>query len=284
MAQAALDIYGYSDWQLYLRDWIEWRRLTDSSVSLQSIATRLGLKAKSHLHRLLNAPGKTLAPHLVEPLAKTMDLGKSEAEFWESMVMMARARTLDERNKHYLRMHKLSSARKTVDVRVDQSEYFSTWYLPVLREAVMLEGWNGDFARLARWFDPVITETQAKRGVELMTRLGLLRQDELGRIHQVDPVLNTRTHTEELAVANFQREMLHLGERALQLTTPDLREVSTVTFSIPRTALPRMQQLMRQFLETLARETLAVPGTHDSVFQLNLQCYPIVLRNSRDKR
>jgi uncharacterized protein (TIGR02147 family) len=283
MTQPTFNIYSYNDWQVFLRDWIELRRLADPSVSLQSLAFRLGLKAKSHLHRLLNSPGKTLAPHLVEPLAKIMKLEAGEADYWEAMVSMARASSLEERNKQYLRLHKLRGVRKPADIRIDQSEYFATWYLPMLREAVMLEGWNGDFAKLARGFEPALTETQARRGTELLIRLQLLRQNGDGRYEQVDPLVSTQSHAREMAVASFQREMLHLGERALQTIIPERREVSTVTFSIPKSAFPRMQELMRQFQEQLARESMEVPGTHDSVFQLNLQCFPVVTKPTKEK-
>ena len=275
MAQASLNIFNYTDWQIFLREWIEVRRSVDPSVTLQSLAYRLGLKARSHLHRLVNTPGKTLAPHLVGPLGKLMSLNAAEAEYWDALVSMSRARTLDERNRQYLRIYKLQTTKKSADLAPSLSEYFSTWYLPVLREAVMLAGWFGDTSKLARWFDPSITETQVRRGIELLIKLGLLQKNADGSFVQVDAVLHTKSHSRELAVANFQREMIQLGERALASVESASREVSTVTFSIPRKAFPRIQQLMREFQDALARESMSVQGTHDSVFQFNIQCFPV---------
>jgi len=283
MTQTSLNIFNYTDWQPFLREWIELRRSLDPSVTLQSVAYRLGLKARSHLHRLLNTPGKTLAPHLVEPLAKLMKLSSSEADYWDAMVSMSRSRTLDERNRQYLRIYKLQSTKKSADLAPSLSEYFSTWYLPVLREAVMLSGWNGDTTKLARWFDPPIKDTQVRRGIDLLVRLGLLEKSADGKFIQVDALLHTKSHSRELAVTNFQREMIQLGERALANVDSTSREVSTVTFSIPQNAFVRMQQIMREFQETLARESMSVQGIHDSVFQLNLQCFPVARNTKREK-
>ena len=282
MVQSSLNIYSYSDWQAFLRDWMELRRCSDPSVTLQSMAFRLGLNARSHMHRLLYKPGKTLAGHLVEPLAKLMGLNSAEADYWDAMVAMSRAKKPDDRNRHYLRMFKLQATRKPSDMSPSLAEYFGHWYLPVLREAVTLEGWNNEPARLARWLDPAVAESQVRRGIELLLKLGLLQRREDGRLVQVDSVLNTKSHARELAVTGFQREMIQLGERALITIDASSREVSSLTFSMPRALFPRIQGIVMEFQERLANELLAAEGTHDSVYQLNLQCFPVARKLGKE--
>jgi len=283
MTQAGFSIFAYTDWQAFLREWIELNRNIDPSLTLQSISLRLGLRARSHLHRLLNEPGKTLALHLVDPLARIMNLDAAQSEYWRSMVAMSRARTPEDRGVQYMRMHKVQMSRKANDLGPDMSEYFSAWYLPVLREVVELAGYTGDAAKLVRWFDPAVTEVQIKRGVELLVRLGLLQCNEQGKYVQSDPLVHTKSHGQELAVSRFQHEMMLLGERALNGLERDKREISTVTFTIPRSAFGRMQKVLQDFQETLARESMAAQGIHDSVYQFNLQCFPVAKRPGREK-
>ena len=266
-----------------MREWIEHNRNIDPSLTLQSISLRLGLKARSHLHRLLNEPGKTLAAHLVDPMARIMNLDAIHAEYWRSMVAMSRAKTPEDRGQHYLRMHKVQMSRKANDLGPDMSEYFSAWYLPVLREVVELSGFDGDHSKLVRWFDPAVTEMQIKRGVELLMRLGLLKRNEQDKYVQSDPLVHTKSHGQELAVARFQHEMMLLGERALNGLDRQTREISTVTFTIPRSAFGRIQAVLQECQETLARESMAAQGIHDSVYQFNLQCFPVAKRPGKEK-
>jgi len=273
--ETGFNLYKHMDWQSAFQEWFEWHKLAQPSSSLQSLALQLGLKAKSHLHRLVHTPGKTLAPHLIEPLAKLMKLSAAERDYWEALVLMGRARTLAERNRFYLRLHKLQGNQRSHDLEVTHSEYFTTWYLPILREALILQGWNGDYARLGRWFEPPLREAQVKKGAKLLCKMGLMRKVR-DHYEQTDAVVHTTSHAQELAVATFQREMLHKGEQALLTQEPETREVSSVTFSIPQAAFGRMQQIMREFQITLAQESISTPGIHDSVYQLNLQCFPVV--------
>jgi len=284
MVVPSVDIFAYTNWQIFLKNWIEQRRLHDPSVSLQSVSTRIGLRSKSHLHRLLNDPKKTLAVHLIEPLAQVMELKVREAEYWQAIVLFGRAATQQERNRAYQRIHGLQGRKNSQQLDNDGFEYFGTWYLPVLRELVVMMDWKGDYGRLARMVEPPISESQARHGIEMLIRMGLVREDSRGKFSQVSVMVQTPADVASVAIGNFQKDMLNLGARSLEKIRGNEREVTTVTFTIPREKFKRIREMMRKFQSEIAQESVAIGGRHDRVFQLNLQCFPVSTQPGKEKK
>lgn len=69
--------------------------------------------------------------------------------------------------------------------------------------------------------------------------------------------------------------MIERARSALDSLPPEQREISSLTFSIPRSVLPRLRQKMRRFQDEIVRDILAAQGADMDVFQFNLQMFPV---------
>jgi len=270
-----IDIFAYLDYQAYLRDWLAQNKATSKAFSLQALAQKLGLRSRGHFHRVLHDSSKPMSDALRVRLSELLAHTVREANYFDALIGFGRAKSSEESRHFYREIHRLQGSSHTPFRITDQFDYFSNWFLPVLRELVVAMKWKKNYALLAAAVHPPITKMQAKQGVELLLRLGLVTKKARGAFALTDPVLYTGHNFENRAIEEFQASTLDLAKLALRNTPRNQREISTVTFGISQKIFPEVQALTRKFQEDLIH--LAVEGSEivDAVYQLNVQCFPL---------
>ena len=271
-----LDIFQYSDYQAFLRDWFAQQKSTNR-LTLPQLAETLALRSKGYLHRVFNAPDRPISPDLVSRLALYLKLGRSETAYFEALVSFCRAKNAEDKAMYYARMHAVLGPRVGQSIEPDHYEYFRNWYMPVVREVVCFRNWKNDFAKIAQAIEPPITTEQAKSAVELMLKVGLLQRHRNGTFSQVDTILSTGHDMNSPALLEFHTSSLELAQRSLRTHNAQNREIAAVTLGIPHAALTEYKALMRRFLVEAANLSTIVPGKPDSVYQINIQCIPLTV-------
>jgi len=281
----SFDVYAFDHWQPCLRKWIDLQKLVNPQFTINALATKLGIKARSHVYRLLQEAGKNLPSRLATTVGAVMGLQGSELEYWLAMVDLNRSKTPEERGLHFGRMQKLVPHNNQHDLESRQYEYLSVWFLPVLRELAPMTSWKGDFKRMGQSLTPAITESQARKGIELLLELGLLKNHSGGRYLQTDALVTSRPGIQSIAAIAFQKSMITIASQALDSIPDDKREISTMTFSIPESSIPKVQTKMRLLLQSIAKESLTTQDLHNCVYQINLQAFPVanILQQKRSK-
>ncbi len=97
--------------------------------------------------------------------------------------------------------------------------------------------------------DPPISAIEAKRGIEILLRLGLIKKQN-GSYVQTDTVITTGDEVQNIAVANFQRETSDLSRRAIT-RLGNKQEISTLTFGTNKTGFKEIQSEIRAFRKKL---------------------------------
>lgn len=91
-------IFDYTDYRLFLRNRVEWLRV-NKSLSLESLARRSACFSKSLLSLVINGR-RNLSNSKILPLARGLNLGPQETDYFCLMVALAQARSNDERARH----------------------------------------------------------------------------------------------------------------------------------------------------------------------------------------
>lgn len=271
------DPFMYADPQVYLRDWFAAQRESlGRRGSLQAVAGRLGLSSKSHLHRILHDPLLPISQDLVRRLALLIGLDANRADYLEAMVLRRRATSLSERTRQHERMRSLVPNRIQKSLQgLDSYAYFSDWRLPVLRELASIVRFDGDWDALGKRMVPELSGARCRKAVKSLCEMGFLKQTDDGRFEQVDPYLRSDPDGADLAIMKFQDVMMERARSALDALPPEQREISSLTFSVPKSALPRLRQKLRGFQDDLVRDILDAQGTDMDVFQFNMQLFPV---------
>lgn len=267
-----LDVFEYSDYHEYLRDWVERERSRRAAFSYQWFANRAGMKSRSFL-RLVCIGEKDLSKASALRVAPVVDLEGARAEFFLVLVDLNNAEDPREKALHLERLKRIAPPSRRTILSVQQYELFENWWMIPLWEVVCAGDWKNDWALLAAQFEPPITAAEAKHGVELLLELGLLECEE-GRYARRETSLHTQEEVRSRAVRCYQDSLLVKARDALARIPADSRHISTLTLGVDEEGYRRIQERVRAFRAEIV-DIAHAQSAVDRVIQINLQMFPL---------
>ncbi|MGB7567565.1 MAG: TIGR02147 family protein [Chitinivibrionales bacterium] len=266
-----ISVFSYTDYRKFISDYFAERKRCDKGFSHAVFAKKAGYKSRSFIIKVINGE-KALSAQSVGRVAKAMDLQKKERDYFKALVYFNNEKSLNKKSRFFEILQSTHQSNKSVLLRNDQFEYFKHWYSAVLREVAVFSDFNDDFRKLGSMLDPPISAIEAKRGIELLVRLGLIKKQN-GSYVQTDTVITTGDEVQNIAVANFQRETSDLSRRAIS-RLGNKQEISTLTFGTNKMGFKEIQSEIRAFRKKLIT-IIASQNPLDRVYQLNLQLFPM---------
>lgn len=211
-----MDIFQYADYRMYLKDVYAARKKRSRSFSYRSFAMKAGTEP-SLLADIIEGR-RNLSPAVMEKFASALGLTDRERRYFGALVRFVNAKTSSGKNEAFAEMSRLRRQAHLRFLRPEQYEFWSQWYHAAIRELTTLPGFREDPEWIARHVQPPITATQARRSLERLLGLGLLRRDPQGRLEPCDPAISSEYEIPSLVVRQFNQEMIAQG-----LTAPDRR-------------------------------------------------------------
>ena len=270
-------IYEYLDYRQYLKDYYEDRKKRERRFSYRVWADDAGFKAKDFILRVMKG-GSRLSGESTHALAKAMGFSKSERHYFKEMVQYNQAKTFEEREASYSRLHREHvRLRPKSSVRVvpyDHFEFYSEWYHAAIRSLISSFGFNGDYEWLARSVYPEISVPKARKSVMLLEKLGLVRKDASGVYSITHSDIATGDEVKRGALFHFYAAGMDLMKNAMEKLPMDKRNISGVTVGISertyRNIIDKVKKC-REEIVAIAREDTAA----DRVYQVNFHLFPL---------
>ena len=266
------NIFEYTDYRAFLQDYYTEKKAEDPKYSHRWFAMKAGVRSSGYFSDVLSGK-RHLTPAAALKFAKAMKLDSAGTEHFEAMVGYARAKTIDERAHFYEKV----LARQDVQVSElerDKFEFYGKWQYSAVRELLYFFPFDGDYEALGKKLQPSISAHEARKAVELLKRLGLVKKNAAGNYVQSTPLLSTGADNRSLHVARFQRATIALAAEALDRFSGEVRDSSTLTMTLSeesfRIARKEVRQLRRRLL-ALAEKDESV----DRVYQFNFQLFPL---------
>lgn len=269
-----MHLYEHTDYRAWLKQRAEELKARKPFFSYRYIATRLDLNA-GLIARILNGQAHLSLKH-VGAAVKLFELAGPEAEFFEELVRFGRAKVQKDWEHHFARMQAIrgETFRTVGDAQID---YYSAWQHNALRTLLsIIDFKGGNFRRLGAQLVPPLSADDTRRSVELLLELGLVHKGTDGLIEVPDRFVSTGDKWKASLIARFQREMIRLSADALDTVPGQLRDVSTLTIPFSKAMLDVARDRIREFRQ----EMLAMARdlqVEDSVYQLNIQFFPLAL-------
>lgn len=271
------DIFTYTDYRFYLKDFCEETRKVKPFFSYRYIAQKAGLKSAGFISWVVSGK-RNMSPSLTHTLASILKLGRREADYFEVLVNHNQAKTTDERQ-HYLdRLLAFRSTRTTIVDR-DRDQYYSRWYYSAVRELVALTEIR-DESQISSLLRPPITRFEAREALELLERLGMVRVNKNKCYERVDAALTSGPGVDPAIIHGFQTATMQLAQSALYRLPKEDRDISTLTLSCNARDLARIRERIRQMRAEITAIACESENA-DQVFQLNTQFFPITKKISR---
>ena len=272
-------VFSYLDYREYLHDHYRENKKNHSYFSFRYIASKTGLDPSFYAKVIRQRQHISLKslPRLVEFLSLT----KREYDYFVLLFRYNRNRN-PEQTKRLLENLFEQRKPRMHNLEKEKYQYFSTWYLPAIRELLNFYRFDGDFKKLGMRLNPPISEAKAKKAIRLLLKLGLLRTNGSECYELTDQFITTEEVWDSVAIQNFQKEMLRLARDSISTIARHKRETSTLTLSLSWDSFVAMKQRLQKVREeflSLARNDHAP----NDVFQVNFQIFPLSEKRMRQE-
>ena len=269
---SAPDVFAYEDVRAFLADLYAYKKANRRGFSYRAFARRVGLGSPNHLKRVIDG-ACTLSPEMAVRYARALRLRDHAVDYFLDLAALHRASSAQERDAAYrgLLGHRAYHHARTLDAA--HAAYFSTWYMPAIRELVRHRDFRDDPAWMAAQLRPAIDPTEAARALRALQQLGLLQRRD-GKLVQADRVVTTGPHPDGEHIRAYHRVMMERAVQSMDLVAAHARDISSVTLCAKRSTIALIHERVRRFRQELL--ALAAADDHgDGVLQVNIQVFPL---------
>lgn len=238
------DLYAYTDYRAYLRDWFEESKKSQPFLSFRYMSRRTGIDAGYLAHVFQGS--KHIAESSIESMIKLLGLRSKDTKYFQELVLFTRAKNEREIKERFQKLMSLRSVSAR-ELSSRQTRYWAYWYYPAVRLTMLNYAFRGDYADLVQRLSPPITAEQAREAVRVLENLQLVRQEENGSYTVLDPHVSTGDAWQSLAIREFQEQTLRLAAESLTRHPKGKREISTLSLAIPQGEISTLQDMVREF-------------------------------------
>lgn len=267
------DIFSYLDYRKFLADRFAELRGTTTSFSYRYFSKKAGFASSNYVMLVIQGK-RNLSSDAILKISTALKLKRSEAEFFENLVRFNQAKGADEKNFYYSKIAANKRYGAARPIEKEQYRYYSKWYIPAIRELTLVKGFSDDPEWIANAIRPKIKTAEAKAALDLLFELKLIERDGTGKIKQGDRHITSGDEVTDLAIANFQREMMALASASIDSVPTAEREIGSITFAASNSKLADAKRMIREFRSQLAG-FLATDEDATTVVQFNIQLFPL---------
>ncbi|MDG5813647.1 TIGR02147 family protein [Chitinispirillales bacterium ANBcel5] len=266
-------LFEYFDYQKFMRDFYEEKKQQNPYVSFRYLGRRMDLDP-GFLLKVLQGKHH-LAKRSIPSVCAFFKFSELEAHYFDVLVSYNKAKTASDTKLYF---EKLMSLRKPHVKPVEEFQYafYQKWYHSAIHSLLSIYEFRGGFKKLASMLVPKITAKQAQDSIDLLTKIGMVYQDDDGVYRSTDMYVTSGDRWKSVAIHNFQKEAIKLSEQALDLHAKEVRDISTVTVALSMKDLPEIRERIDQFRNSIM--SLDNEYQPDTVFQVNIQVLPVTVQ------
>lgn len=272
MSQTLPSIYEYNDFRKYLADFQEIAVQTDRLFSASNICRRLGMpNTRSYFADVLK--GKLVTDTFVDRFAGLLKLSTEEERFFRTLVSFNQAETSELKEWYF---EQLISLNRTPKYIVDPATYlfYKEWHHTAVWAVLDIIDFKNSYARLARKLIPSITAKQARKSIELLKKLGLIKKNKRGFFKPIDRSITTGSYVKNALINQYQVKCLDLAKRALLSEIQGPKNFSTMTLRLSRDAYKVLEKRLQSFKSELRSIAHKDEKPAEVVYQVNIQVFP----------
>ncbi|MEO7426201.1 MAG: TIGR02147 family protein [Fibrobacteria bacterium] len=267
-----VNIFEYIDYRKFLLDAYKERRAESPKFSYRFIAGKVGFASPGFFANVLSGK-KGISLKLVLKFAELFHLNRKEKGYFEALVLFAKATGASEKKEYLDRLLAMRGSR-VKKVEAHQWEYFEKWHNIVVRELIALRPFHGDFRALAAMVSPPITPQEARKSIELLERLGLIRKGPDGAYERTDAAISAGDDISRALIGAYQVQAMELAKHAIEHLPAGTRNFSTLTLSVSGPTYEAMLEELRGFRRRML-EMAENSENVDRVYQMNFHVFPV---------
>jgi uncharacterized protein (TIGR02147 family) len=266
-------LFEFIDFRKFLEAYYKEQKEKTRFFSFRYFSQKAGIASPSFLKHVIDGKRNLTRP-VIEKFCAALKLSPKEATYFRNLVLFNQAKTSAEKQEHYAVLRSMAGGVKEAVLNADQFDYFSSWYIPVVRELVTLRDFKENYKRLAQSVKPAILPSEAKAAVKVLLRLKLIERKEDGTFRQTNAAVVADSSVTSLAVRSFTRSMIERSKDALDTVDRRERHISGLTMGIS----PATFEIIAAEIDAF-KDRLKIIVNQDQegsrVYQLNIAMFPI---------
>jgi uncharacterized protein (TIGR02147 family) len=275
------NLFEYDNYRKFLKDAYLALKAKDKKFSFRYFARVAGFNSHNFL-RLIIEGKSNMSVASAEKMIKFFKLNAEESRFFHSLVLLNQAKTHEEKQTYAKEILRSQTYRRIHPFNEAKYEFFAHWYVSAVRELVALPGFKEDPAWIARHVVPAIKTSEAKKALEDLLQLGLIKRNDHGTLVQSEALLSTPPEVSSAYVANWHKEYLKRAAESIELLPREMRDISAVSFGFSKKNI----NLLKEMIVTFRKEVLHLASQQDDkdvLMQLNMQIFMLAETESENE-
>jgi len=274
-----VDIYQYEDFRKYLGDAFVALRRQRGKLSQRAFAALAGISNPGFLNDVIKGR-RTLSEAAVAKMTKGLELKAHEGEYFNLLVAYGQAKKQVEKDALWEKILFRRNRSQFVRVHGASSKYYQDWHYPLVRAAIEVVGFRGDYDGLARFIRPALPVALVKKCIRELCEWGLLEQEPDGNYRVTHRNQEPAPTLGEL-IRRLNREwVLQAGDAVFTLPKEE-RHISSSLLTVSQNTRREIQGRIEKFRE----EVLALAKADEKpevVLQFSIQCLPRTQVKAKD--
>jgi uncharacterized protein (TIGR02147 family) len=249
------DIYRYDDFKAFLKDSFEAKVREETEAgrkySQRAFAREAGFANPGYFNDVLKG-FKPLSENAIDKMAAVFGMKPHEIEFLKLLTEYGQARTVDKKDAFYKQILSRRNRSKFTRLNPALSKYYQDVRYALVRGAIEVLDFRGDYESLAAFLDPPVPVAVVKGLVRELCEWKLVEQDVDGRYRTTRSIVEPSAALVGMSRA-MNAEWLQLAREALHRIPKEERHVSTMVVNISDTLHAEILERIERFREEIFR-------------------------------
>ncbi len=176
------DIFRFEDHREYLREYFNWFKGSDPTFSHRKLAKLSGYANPGFFNDIIHGRRK-VGPLGLERYAKTLGLTHMETEFLLCLLAFTDAKDDHAKEVAFDALARRRNRRFFKRLGHDQTKYYVDFNYPLIRSAIEVCDFKGDYKKLGDFIRPKLSSDSVKRYVRDLCEWGLVAQNKDGKYY-----------------------------------------------------------------------------------------------------
>ncbi|MEZ4743054.1 MAG: TIGR02147 family protein [Bdellovibrionota bacterium] len=271
-----LDIYGYTDYRCFLRDFYESRKSSQRGYSYRSFSKTAGFSSPNFLKLVIDGK-RNISQETIEKFIKALGLQNKRAEYFRVLVNMNQSKSDNEKEIFFYQLRSMTPKAKRRELNLESLQYLSNWLYPVIREMISLGEFREDPHWIARRVTADISPNDVESAMRFLIKEKFIEKDrDSGKWTAKEDMVLSSDEVRSLAIRNYHRQMIERAKETLEGLDLKEREFGAVTFVMPESLIDELKNKLKTFRSELHAWSVQAceDQPSDVVIQVNFQMFP----------
>lgn len=240
--------------------------------SYRALSKGVGFSSPNTIGMVVNGKRK-LSDAAIKKISTYLKFKRKESEYFYYLVMFNQAGSLDEKNKFFEQICYFKSYQEIHNVDYNAYQYWSKWYIPVIREMMFFKDFKSSIDWFGRKLGGKVSVDEIKEAFQVLRKLGLIKFGPKKQIIPTHKNVTSSNEVQSVSLLSFHQEMIRLAGESIVKTPREHRDISSVTIAIDQKSFKKVSAKLTEIREELTVDLGRASQGKEVVYQLNIQLF-----------